>query len=138
MSQDRSSRPASASRRLFIASGSASAVFAALGAAAVEQSRIAALIDEHRKARAVFNAAFDASDEAIRFGRESDEFRRADERHDQTFFAMEDVFLKLCAEPARSLAEARMKAVYVLEAEPDLERPIAALLNSFSFGEDGE
>ena len=131
MSQDRDSKRSSASRRLFIAAGSAGAVFAALGAEAMGQSRIAALIDEHRRAVVVFEAAFDARDEARRFGLESDEYRRADERHDQTFFAMEAVFLKLCAEPVGNLAEAQIKAAYVLEVEDDLERPIAALLHSF-------
>lgn len=120
------------SRRLFLASGPAAAVFASLHRGAAAESPLAELIDEHRKAAAVFEVAFCASDEAIRFGRESDEFRRADEWHDETFFAMEEVFMRLCAEPIRSLAEAQLKISYVLEVRHDLDHDLVALLHSFA------
>jgi hypothetical protein len=120
------------SRRLFLASGPAAAVLTSLRKAAAKESPIQALIEEHRQAVAVFEVAFHASDAAMRFGPESDEYRRAAEEHTQNFFAMEAVFLKLCAEPARSLAEARMKAAYVLDLNDDLDHTMGALLRSFA------
>ena len=100
------------SRRLFLASGPAGAVFLSLRKAASGESPIAALIDEHRRSLVVFEAA---SDDARQFGVESEQFRLADKLHDEAFHAMEAVFMRLCACPTKDAHESRAKGEYVAD-----------------------
>lgn len=78
-------------------------MFVSLRKATAEESPIATLIDEHRNALVVFETAFHASDDARRFGCQSEEYRLADARHFETFDDMDAVFQKLCAAPPRAL-----------------------------------
>jgi hypothetical protein len=123
------------SRRLFLAAGPAAAVLTSLRKAAAEDSPIVNLIALHRQAVGAFyeNAAREEDILCSVDSREAPEMWAWEEENTATFWAMENSFRALCAEPARSLAEAAIKAASLLEYEGGEygQDDIVALLNSF-------
>ncbi len=123
------------SRRLLLVSGAALATVVSLPAASADESLIPCLIEAHRQAVAAFleNANQEEAILARVDSRGAPEMEAWDKRNIALCEVMDDRFRALCAQPARTLAEARVKAEYLLNCqEPDYdEETMLVLLNSF-------
>ena len=121
------------SRRLFLAAGSAAAVFGGLHqAAAAENSELKALISAHSVARQAFCDAIDVEQVAERTG---EGVEAADALWQETNDAEIAAAIAMLSYPCRTIEEARIKAEYILSSalhgelnDSDLYMP---LLRSF-------
>jgi hypothetical protein len=132
-------RPGSASRRRFLAVGSAATILTGLHmatAAAAELSPLLDLIEAHRVALQAFEVICVYDD----WTEEGDHRRApAEQEYHRLNAAEDDTLISICAYPARTAMECRAKAEYLLDyfqmASPT-EGQVNALLRSIIDGEE--
>jgi hypothetical protein len=128
-------------RRLFLASGSAGAVFAAVsGAAASARSPavspdLVSLIDAHREAEEAKRRSSAAADEAEAARRESD-LDEAERLYNASYAAAAAIAARLLAWPCATIEDVRAKAAYLRgylrEANPLFDTEVEILLESLA------
>ena len=123
--------PAMNSRRVFLAAGSASAVFGAL-AAARAQSPLIELIEAHRRSYFAFEEICGPEGDA---DENSPDIQRSARNGNVATAAEEEAMDAVCAYPAKTIEEARCKAEYLFnhtERGELQDRQYRAVLGSFA------